>query len=301
MLRDIGLRTSDVVSCRKECGTTHRKSCSAAQNMRRRAYRHDRIGRLSVIMSLLVIVGVLLSSNVAQADDTTSYTNSETGYEAIIVDEADLLTEDEEQELMETYMEPVTTYGNVVFYSSSSYNSSTSKTAENKYLDLFGNTSGTLFFVDMYNRYIYIFNHNDVADIITSSYSDTITDNVYKYASDGDYLSCAGKAFEQEYTLLEGGKIAQPMKHICNVLIAILLGFLLNYIVLKVMSHSSEASASELLLGAKVDAHVENLDINFTNQTRTYSPQSSGGGGGGGGHRGGGGGGGHSSGGGHRF
>ena len=53
---------------------------------------------------------------------------------------------------------------------------------------------------------------------LQNSYADSITDNVYTYASNRDYFSCAAKGFERELNLLKGQKIRQPMKYISNAL-----------------------------------------------------------------------------------
>ena len=52
----------------------------------------------------------------ADSEVDSSYVNPTTGYEAVIIDEAELLTEGEEASLHES-MNPITEYGNVVFLS----------------------------------------------------------------------------------------------------------------------------------------------------------------------------------------
>ena len=69
-----------------------------------------------------------------------------------------------------------------------------------------------MFVIDMRNRNLYIINRGSVKDTITSAYSESITDNVYTYASGGDYYTCAEMVFTQELTLLQGGRISQPMR-----------------------------------------------------------------------------------------
>ena len=57
-----------------------------------------------------------------------------------------------------------------------------------------------------------------------------ITDNVYSYASRGDYFSCADKALEQVLSLCRGERITRPVKHITNALIAVIFAVLVNYL-----------------------------------------------------------------------
>ena len=62
---------------------------------------------------------------------------------------------------------------------------------------------------------------------------------MYTYASDADYYICAMKVYEQEYTLLQGRKIAQPMKYISNALLAVVIAVVINYIIVRVYPYIS--------------------------------------------------------------
>ena len=188
------------------------------------------------------------------ANQDFCYVNQDTGYEAVIVDDAFLLSVSEKSMLLEK-MKLITTYGN-----------------------------GAI------NR------------TINKAYAETITDNVYTYASDADYYICAMKVYEQEYTLLQGRKIAQPMKYISNALLAVVIAVVINYIIVRVYSSKRKASTKSLMNGLFEYRAFNNCNVVFTHQTKTYSPRESSsggssGGGGGGGSSGGGGG----SGGGHSF
>lgn len=220
------------------------------------------------------------------------------GYDVIIEDDADLLTSVEENRLYEV-MEPITAYGNVAFVTIYENDRSTESFCRNYYREQFGTASGTLFVIDMDNRYIWIHSDGAIYKVITKSYADTITDNSYSYASDEEYYACAEKAFSQILARLEGHKIAQPMKYISNALLAVILGLLLNFGVVKLMSRTSKPGEKELLIGTRYCYRLDNPQVTYKNTTKKYSPQSSGSSGGG---RSGGGGGGRSGGGGgHRF
>ena len=67
------------------------------------------------------ILSVLLFVRPALAYDA-QYVNKESGYEAYIIDEEDLLTDEEEEELLYDYMKPITEYGGVSFVTTSSGN-----------------------------------------------------------------------------------------------------------------------------------------------------------------------------------
>lgn len=220
---------------------------------------------------------------------------SEEGYQVIIEDNADLLS-DEEEEQLSYKMKDITGYGNVAFITNTESCSSTSDFAENEYRSLFGSDSGTVFVIDMYNRNIWIFSDGNIYDTITVDYANIITDNTYTFATDEEYYECAVEVFDEIYTLLSGHKIAQPMKYISNILIAIIMAFIINYFVVKSSISNKGVSKSDILSGMFHYCYIQDVQKNFTHQTKVYDPQSSGSsdGGGGGGSGGGGGGGGHS-------
>lgn len=251
-----------------------------------------------VLLSLLLCFGlptVFFASESSEDTNNRVAYNEQTGYEIYIDDWAELLTPSEEDALRKT-MEPITTYGNVAFISID-YNPTTSveNYAKRYGSQQFGSESYTLFMIDMDYRKICVYSDGAIYDIVNEDYAETITDNVYRYASDEDYFECATQAFEQINTLLEGNNIAQPMKYISNALLAIVIALLINYIFVMFVSRSRKATDSQLLNGIYAKAEVKNTSIDFLHQTRRYSPQSSSSGGGGGGSHGGGGGGGGGS------
>ena len=252
---------------------------------------------LKIIKRLLLCTFffVLLIQNIYA--DSAVYTNPETGYEVYINDEADLLTDTEEQQLLEK-MKPITEYGGVAFVSNDEYTSSSSDLAESMFRQYFGRHSGSVFLIDMYKRNLYIFSDGEIYRTITKSYANTITDNVYTHASYKDYYTCAAKAFEQMNVLLEGGKIARPMKVITNILLAIIISILLNY-ALVIFTRRRRVDASDVAVAAITTFAAASVgDAVFKSQERKRIESSSGGGGGG---FGGGGGGSSGGGGGHSF
>ena len=276
--------------------------------------RQRAVNRFISIMALLsVCLFLMLSINVnasvqeeAPREGNAPWSNAETGYCVIIEDDADLLS-DEEEALLASQMQAITSYGNAVFKSISYNNYSASWFAEDYYHRLLGTgASGSLFLIDMSNRELYIFSDGAVYRTITAAYANTITDNVYQYASDSDYYLCASTAFEQIHTLLSGRRIAQPMKYISNALLALILAALINYFVVMLLSKSSKPDTKEILDSVYARFTFSNVQKKLSSQSKVYHPRSSGSsgshGGGGGGHSSGHSGGGHSGGGGgHRF
>lgn len=229
-----------------------------------------------------------------------AFTNPDTSYRVIVQDDADLLTNEEEKDLIDV-MEPITEYGNVAFVTTDYNYSSADSYAKSTYRDMFGTKSGTLFLIDIDNRMIYIFSDGKIYRTITKSYANTITDNVYRYASNKDYYTCAAKAFEQINTLLKGGFILQPMKYISNALLAIILAVMFNYF--RILFCHGKAKPTTKQIVDKMNHHVsfDNISNRLLKTERVYHPRSSGGGSSGGGSSSGGGGSSSGGGGGHSF
>ena len=218
-------------------------------------------------------------------------------YKIIIEDDADLLTDEQEKELLKD-MRPLSEYGNIAFKSISTNNTSTNDFARTYYHDMFGHgvSNGSLFLIDMDNREIYIFSDGNNYKIINNSKAYLITDNIYKMASAGDYYGCASEAYTAMYTLLAGGKIMEPMRHISNGVLAIVISFFTTFLIVLSSSRIKKANNSEIIKNCDVAFNANNIVGTKTGTHRVYSPVSessggsSGGGGGGGGSSGGGGG-----------
>ncbi|MBR5970894.1 MAG: TPM domain-containing protein, partial [Lachnospiraceae bacterium] len=199
--------------------------------------------RRSVVWHSLILfaLSVLLSAGPVFAATEPEYKNPETGY-AVYLDDVEGLVETEK--VLEA-MIPVTAYGGAAFVSASPEQTS-DVYAEQRYREFFGSGSGTLFLIDMNNRYLWIYSDGAVYEVVTGAYADTITDNVYRYATDGNYTACAVRAFEQIHTLLLGGRITQPMKHISNTLLALLTGLSLNFLLMVSVSQKEKPLPEEL-------------------------------------------------------
>ncbi len=227
------------------------------------------------------------------------YHDPVSGYDAVVMDDADLLTDSEEESLLEA-MKANTEFGHAVFLTSKRPVDSTSALAAGTYKSMYGSQSGSIFVVDMYNRYLYIFSDGLVYKFITKSYANTITDNVYRYATKGDYYTCAMEVFSQELKVLNGVRIAQPMKYVDNVLLALIASLFLNYLVLRIQARRDRATQAVMMESSKPYLALISAKYFDRGTTKIYSPPSSssssgssgggGGGGGGGGSSGGGGG-----------
>lgn len=234
------------------------------------------------------------------------YTNSSSGYKAYLLDDSDLLSSSEETQVKEA-MIPLTKYGNIAFVSGEGSYSAAS-TAKELLEDSFPNGSASLLLIDMYNREIRIQSSGSLYKTINNHVADSITDNIYRYASNGDFGKTATMAFRQMNAKMEGRFVETPMRWISNLFLAAALALLLNFLWLITGKRNETAAAGAILAAMAPDFIIAQRRKDLISQNKLYVPRSSGssGGssGGGGGFSGGGfsGGGGHSSGGGgHRF
>lgn len=223
------------------------------------------------------------------------------GYDIIYQDKAGLVSDDEKEAVLKS-MEPISEYANVIFYTTEDYEASETATVCEKVCAGFYGRSKTapvvLFTIDMYNREIYLYCTGPTRHIIRNRDASSITDNIYRLASAGRYDNCAIGAFEQSMRLLSGSSIRRPMQRINNLFLAIILGFLFNYLYLRASRHM--AANKEKWNAKPFENNKFALKVEKTcTKTYTYteSESSGSGGGGGGGFSGGGGDGGSSSGG----
>lgn len=247
--------------------------------------------RICFMMFLTVIIFGFFTDNRAFAAEVVN--NESTGYVAIIDDDANLLTDEQEQKLTKT-LEEITKYGNVAFYSSYDNYNSVEYLAESYYIEHFGRESGVVFVIDMNNRELYFFTDGDIGDYLTVSYCNIIADNIYRYATDGEYYKCASQGYQQILTLLEGKSIAKPMQHISNAIIAVCLAMIVAFLIAMATTRSQKATVEQEIGAMYRTCTVYNPYQEFVGQTKKYSPKSNGSGGGSHGGGGGGHGGGHS-------
>ena len=231
--------------------------------------------------------------------------------QVILLDEADMLSPEEEEKL-KADMLPLTVYFPAAFATTEdTAGTSAERFSLVLYNELFDERGGILFLIDFDTtdsdgRQLYI-RVSDLSDKLTVAKCNTITDNIYTYARDGQYYECARRAFFEMNEVLSDRAVAEPMKHMSNLLIAACAALLLVFLISHQRTRIKNPKEVYLLdknLHKKVV--LTNARSHLIKQYRYVNASSGGGGGGhssgggwsGGGSSGGGGGGGHSSGGG---
>ena len=127
-----------------------------------------------------------------------------------IDDKAERLTAAQEAQLRDKYSE-ITQYMNIAFVSRSFNSGSTAEFARS-YVHLnYPVNPAVIFFIDMENRNLYIYANRAGLRTISRADARAITDNVYKYASRGQYYECVDNTFSQILTLCQGGRKKRPL------------------------------------------------------------------------------------------
>lgn len=240
--------------------------------------------RISFLMALLLIAAALTLPALAAGT-------------FVIDDGADLLTASEEAELRERYA-GITEYMDAAFVTTDYSSGTTEAYAENYAIRHYGNDPAVIFLIDMDDREIYVYANGEALKTISRADARAITDNIYKDASRGDYFACADGAFGQILAKCQGARLARPVKHITNAMIAVLFGVLINYLITVRSRRPSAERRTKGTVTASV-SHRPSIIAGIAlaapiviGSVRHYhnDDSGSGGGGGGGGHSGGGGG-----------
>ena len=252
--------------------------------------------KLLCMLTVLLLLAFSVNSCLAYAAEDV---DENTGFGAVIEDNANLLDPGEIPELLET-MKQVTPFCPVgVLTRPASGGDSYGGTVENIAYQwgrsVFGERDFIVFLIDMKSRNICIYSNGGMVRRFTEADADTVTDNVSSYATHGRYGDCTEAAMDQIAKVLGGEQIARPMKYISNVLIAVCLSVILCFVI--VSRTLKTRNAAEAVRITAMVATGAGTSILARKLVRTVTSSSSSGGGHGGGH--GGGGGGHSGGGGH--
>ena len=241
--------------------------------------------------SLLLLMGILFLSTLLKPVSALAADR------LVVEDNADLLSPEEEARLIDDYS-AITEYMDAAFITMDVPSVGTAAYAEEYAIAHYGNSPAVIFIIDMYDRQLYIYTNGSALKTITRADSRAITDNIYKSASKGNYYECADQAFSQILGKCRGERLARPVKHITNALIAVLCGILLNYcftVYSRIPSVDRRTTGNVNVSVSRQMANMPGISLALPivlSSVKRYKSRSSGGGGhgGGGGHSGGGGG-----------
>ncbi len=166
------------------------------------------------------------ADKVIPKDEAVRYENPDTGYQVMILDNADLISDIEEAMLADT-MQPITEYGSIIFWSTNERTSDSEAQARKKRYSYYGYDSAGILAINMATRKVTFHADGAMYNAVSASDARSITDNVSHYASEKDYYTCAKEAFSQVLMRLRGQAIAEPMKYTSYVVISLMLAFVI--------------------------------------------------------------------------
>ena len=215
-------------------------------------------------------------------------------YGVYIGDYADLLTDEEENELYYV-MEEGTGSGNMVFMTiddSEGYASKDYIEVVYQTTDVFKGTDAVIYLIDMDNRLLWITGYGSLKKLVTPDYANLITDNVYKYAKSEDYATCAITGYRQIIQRISGARVSGALRGVGNLCIAVIIAEVLCFTFAYLSSAARKAKDREILDNVERIINIQNPSVKKTSTKKIYDPpsKSSSSGGGGGGFSGGGGG-----------
>lgn len=228
------------------------------------------------IRKVIVIVACVLCVLTCVTAFAESSSEQDQVYTALIMDEADILTD---QAAIMEMMEYVSQYSNVMLYTTDDNPKSVEYLGDKLAQEYFGLAPSVIFIIDMDNREICITAANDAQSAISTSVANTITDNVYSYASDEDYDQCAITAFKQIHAKFRNENIPEPMRYIGNAFLAIMIGVGAASVLARMMSRIRFKKDEGITVDTECQAPMSTI-ISVTKSSR-----SSGGSGGSGGGR----------------
>ena len=196
-----------------------------------------------ILAFALVLMLALIPLACASGEDIRE-TNEETGYTLVIHDEGNLVDTAEIEAVKES-MRPVLQYANAGFltYPSGGSRNRNSATLAQEWGDrTFGSSARfTVFIIDMSTRHLDIYASKPLSGILTAAEENSIADNVYRYATRGDYAGCAKETFSQIEKVLKGEKIATPMKYISNAVLALIAAIFAAYLLISGWARKEQA------------------------------------------------------------
>ena len=192
-------------------------------------------------------------------------------YEILIDDQANLLSDEEEQKLADDMM-PLTRHGTVAFWTTDTGFAGTESMARD-YLS--EHVSGDIHFscalllIDMSHRQLWIQCRGTMLDTIGISNCYTITGNVASKATVRRYYACAAEAFRQLNSVFLGERLASPMRIVCCVLMALALALLFTYRRVRRESVQPDVQPWEVAALVAVDIGVKEKNAKLIRESKT--------------------------------
>ncbi|MBQ7646268.1 MAG: TPM domain-containing protein, partial [Clostridia bacterium] len=159
-----------------------------------------------VFLLIAMLLSAALATVCAADDPNTVWKNEETGFSAVIADEAGILGIDGSRTTLLEEMKKITEYANIAVYTVSTKTTMKDyERAREKRAQLFGDADGAVFMIDMYLRRIVIQRKGNMEDYFDNATSNVITDNAASIAKSGSYYDCCIESVREMYAVINKG------------------------------------------------------------------------------------------------
>ena len=196
--------------------------------MRRWTYNDPRMVAFVFAVCLLGYLPLLISVVFHTfADSPAAPVNEPTSYMSCIVDDADILSDEEEREIKEG-MKKFSDQCHIVVASGNGLKMQTAQGYYSQYIPQ-GNSCIVLF-LDINSQQLEIYCTGRAAEIINESHRTEITDNLYYYMLDQNYAGAIGECMGETYSIMTGAAVFAPMRYINNAFIALSLAAIIMFL-----------------------------------------------------------------------
>jgi len=229
------------------------------------------------VFLILITIFTFFSFNHAFAEniEDANYTNPYTNYNVLIYDKIGCFDDNQKESLLK-YMIPITEYGNVMIETTNGIALDDIETISHlTYYEVFENSSGVLLLINNQGQDFYIYSTGSVRDKgLTSRKNTIIRDNIRRIVKSEEYYDFAKEAFVEINDVLNGKGIAEPMRYITSILLALSLGFITTFVFVFKYSNVENASREDILKNAKIKFNIENVKVSKIGKHSVYVPES---------------------------
>jgi len=193
---------------------------------------------------------------------------------ALILDEADLFSQEEEREILD-YIATLNPNCHMVVITLADTGTGMSEGQMKSlgfslYESEFMRSDGVVILFDMENRNLSVLCEGNVTNKISNYRAVTITDNIYKKASKGDFVATVKEGFRQANRYLGGKIVISKMQIASNLFFAAMIALIINFFVLRYTSKMPSVSAESLANAADIQCDILNPQKAYRNSVRKH-------------------------------
>lgn len=199
---------------------------------------------------------------------------SESGYQALIIDQAGILTESETTRIAEL-MKPITEYGHITVLIGSEFASASILYAEEYGRNKWGGESGTAILIDPKEKVFDIYNNGYIRRNIGETARKNLVYEYGEYVDEGEYVTCLVMVLDKMNVMLTENVIANPIKSFSYALLALVTAMVVMYSVVDSSMRKHVVSEDEWLRSISIKQDIYNFSEHYLHEDKKYVPGSS--------------------------